>query len=111
MKENPAELMMNARVGQMISELRKEFDFILIDSSPVGQVADTFSLVPYVDSSIYVIRYNYTSKSQVNVLNDIASKLKDPMIVMNDAKGGNFNGYGYGYGYNPTDNKKAKLIG
>ena len=82
--------------------LKERFDYIIIDTSPVGQVADAFSLAPYADASIYLVRYNYTDKVQLNILKDIFenNKLKNPMIVLNDAKTENYKGYGYaGYGY------------
>lgn len=106
--EDPAELLMGPRVAELFEQLRERFDFIIIDTSPVGQVADAFSLAPYTDASIYLVRHNYTDKTQLNILKDIFenNKLKKPMVVLNDAKSESFKGYGYGgYGYNYTDKK------
>ena len=100
--ENPAELLMSSRIPELFEELKERFDYIIIDTSPVGQVADAFSLAPYADASIYLVRYNYTNKVQLNILKDIFenNKLNNPMIVLNDAKAEGFKGYGYGgYGY------------
>lgn len=100
--ENPAELMMHPKIGQMLQELKDRFDYVIIDTAPVGQVADAFSLSPYTDLSIYLVRYNYTDKLQLNVLKDILyyKKLTNPLVVFNDAKPENNNTYGYGgYGY------------
>lgn len=100
--ENPAELMMHPKIGFLIEELKKKFDYVIIDTAPVGQVADAFSLSPYTDVSIYLVRYNYTNKLQLNVLKDILNykKLTNPMVVFNDAKLENTNTYGYGgFGY------------
>ena len=85
---NPAEFIMNPRMGLLITELRNRFDYIIIDSAPVGQVADTFSLAPYIDVTVFVMRYNYTPKSQIDTINDIAvnQKLNHPLIVLNDAR-------------------------
>nr|WP_121272974.1 polysaccharide biosynthesis tyrosine autokinase [Pedobacter schmidteae] len=102
MPQNPAEMMMHPKIGQMLEELKCRFDYVIIDTAPVGQVADAFSLSPYTDLSIYLIRYNYTDKLQLNILKDILyyKKLSNPMVVLNDAKLGNYNTYGYGgYGY------------
>lgn len=99
---NPAELMMHPKIGQLIEELKLRFDYVIIDTAPVGQVADAFSLSPYTDVSIYLVRYNYTNKLQLNVLKDILyyKKLTNPMVVFNDAKLENTNTYGYGgFGY------------
>jgi tyrosine-protein kinase Etk/Wzc len=65
-------------------------------------VSDAFDIASYVDSSIYLIRYNYTEKLQLAVLDDICEhqKLKNLMIVFNDAKKENMRAYGYGgYAY------------
>jgi tyrosine-protein kinase Etk/Wzc len=98
---NPAELMLLPKIGTLLDELKASFDFIILDSSPVGQVADTLALAPYIDSSLYIVRYNYTHKKQLQIIDDLykSRKLKHPMIVLNDAKKSNSYGYSYGYGY------------
>ncbi|MBD1396939.1 polysaccharide biosynthesis tyrosine autokinase [Pontibacter sp. JH31] len=98
---NPAELILLPKIGTLIEELKADFDYILLDSSPVGQVADTLALAPYIDSSLYIVRYNYTHKKQLQIIDDLykSRKLKHPMIVLNDAKKSTGYGYSYGYGY------------
>ena len=106
--ENPAELLMSPGISDLFQELREKFDYVIIDTSPVGAVADAFSLASYADASIYVVRYNYTDKVQLNILKDIFenNKLNNPMIVLNDAKADGFKGYGYGgYGYGFAEQK------
>ncbi len=85
---NPAEFIMNPKMGQLIAKLRDRFDYIIIDSAPVGQVADTFSLAPFIDVTVFVVRYNYTPRSQIDTINDIVhnGKLSHPMIILNDAR-------------------------
>lgn len=102
---NPAELMLSRRMNNLIEELKDRFDVVLIDSAPVGQVADAFALAPFIDQTLYVVRYNYTTKDQIDFIDDIGrkKKLKNPMIVLNDAK--MVMGYGYGYGYEYADAK------
>ena len=100
--DNPAEFLMSPQIPTLFEDLKNKFDYVIIDTSPVGQVADAFSLASYADASIYLVRYNYTDKVQLNILKDIFenNKLKNPMIVLNDAKTEGFKGYGYGgYGY------------
>jgi capsular exopolysaccharide synthesis family protein len=100
--ENPSELMMNPKMDVLFEELKERFDYIIIDTSPVGQVADAFSLAEYADVSIYLVRYNYTNKYQLSILKDIYdnNKLKNPMVVFNDAKREKNQKYSYGgYGY------------
>jgi tyrosine-protein kinase Etk/Wzc len=105
---NPAELMMSSRVGQLVSILKQCFDHIIIDSAPVGQVTDAYTLASFTDSSIYIVRYNYTYKTQLEIIDDVykTQKLKHPMIVLNDAKKENHQGYGYGYGYGYEETQK-----
>lgn len=106
---NPAELMLMPKVTELLDELKGRFDHIVLDTAPVGQVADALSLSPYIDSTIYLMRYNYTFKDQVNIIEDIYknNKLKNLMLVLNDAKKqkGGYGAYGYGYGY--SDQKKV----
>ncbi|WP_114751779.1 GumC family protein [Pleomorphovibrio marinus] len=110
---NPAELMMSTRIKELIETLRNEFDYIILDSPPIGQVADTFSLAPLIDSTVYIIRYGYTYKAQLAIIEDVYQnkKLKQPMLVMNDAskRSGHTYGYGYGYGHdNGNSSSKGK---
>lgn len=95
--KNPGELMINERNKELIYHLRHLYDFIIIDSSPVGQVADALSLVPLVDSTIYMMRYNWTSKHDIEFFQQLnqEEKLVDPMLVLNGSKVGQ--GYAYGY--------------
>ncbi|MGN0002947.1 MAG: GumC family protein [Sphingobacterium composti] len=104
--ENPAEDMMNPKISILIEELKERFDYIIIDTSPVGQVADAFSLAPYTDVSIYLVRYNYTNNYQLAILKDIndENKFKNLLVVFNDAKRDKSQKYTYGgYGYAMQD--------
>ncbi len=98
--DDPSELLMSDKIDVLFAILREKFDYIIVDTSPVGQVADAFNLAPYADASIYLIRYNFTKKVQLNILEDICenNKLKNLMIVFNDAKKENMKSYGYGGG-------------
>ncbi|MBB6612722.1 polysaccharide biosynthesis tyrosine autokinase [Pontibacter sp. Tf4] len=109
---NPAELMMSPKVGYLLAELREQFDYVLLDTSPAGQVADAFTLAPLIDASVYIVRYNYTFKSQIAIVDDIYQnkKLKHPMIVLNDADMKEAYGYGYGYGYNEFSKTSLRRV-
>lgn len=109
----PSELLMSYKIHVLFDELRKRYDYIIVDTSPVGQVADAFSLVPFTDASIYLVRYNFTNLRQLDVLRDIVEyeKLKNIQIVFNDARKGNGNAYGYGrYRYESKKDSKKQLI-
>lgn len=110
---NPAELMMSPKLAYLIAELRLSFDHIIIDTAPVGLVADALGLSALVDSSIYLVRHNYTYKKQISIIDNIyrSNSLGHVMIVLNDATAKDTYGYGYGYIDPPTKkNKKALAI-
>lgn len=106
--DNPVQFMTSPRIEELFTELRKNFDFIIVDSAPVGLVADAFALSPHVDMLAYVVRYYYTKPNHLNLINEIAAsrKFPNPVLVLNDAKLEHSYGYGYGYYY---DKKTAKL--
>lgn len=111
---NPAELMMSPKFTSLIHELKETFDYIIIDTPPVGQVADAFTLSTIIDYTIYLVRYNYTYKSWLTIIKNIYKDkvLGQLMIVLNDAKeinGSNY-GYGYGYGYGKEESKNKVVI-
>lgn len=108
---NPAELMMSTKLAHIVDNLRASFDYIIIDTAPVGQVADAFCLSSLIDSTIYVIRYDYTYKEQITTLESIYrnKELSHPMVVLNDAKPDGRNKYGYGYGEYGSKRKKSIL--
>jgi len=97
---NPGELMLSDRVDELISMLKKDYDYVIIDTPPIGKVADAYALRNYVDSTLYVVRSNYTSKSEIKAINEIteSKKLKSLMIVLNDVKIEKYGEYSYGYG-------------
>ncbi len=93
---NPAELIASKKVDMMFSELRKEYDYIFVDSAPVGLVSDTFSLDRIADSTIYVTRLDHTSATDVSFIDDIYEdkRLKKLSIVVNGVKSKKTYGYG-----------------
>ena len=107
---NPSELMTSPKLVYLINELKISFDYIIIDTAPVGLVADAFSLSSLIDATIYLMRFNYTLKSQVEVVNNIYKNktLPNPSIVFNDAT--KQNGSGYGYDYSQVRNKSRKPL-
>jgi tyrosine-protein kinase Etk/Wzc len=95
---DPGELILSDRLKELLKTLRSQFDIILIDSSPVGLVADTFLLKHLVDTTIFITRQNVTRKGHVKMIDEIFrhEKLPRPQIVFNGVKYEN-NTYGYGY--------------
>jgi len=60
---NPGELIRSDKLGQMFEELRKRYDFIIVDSSPIGMVTDAYSLAQYSDVNLFVVRNGKTNKT------------------------------------------------
>lgn len=97
---NPSELLLNARMEQLMTELREAYDIVVLDTAPVAMVSDTFSLTKWADATVCVTRANYTKRAQVKLLNRLVAdgRLKNVGLVINDTKPSDDNGYGYGYG-------------
>ncbi len=97
---NPSELLMTQKMADLIEELKEDYEYIIIDTAPLGLVTDAFVLMKYANHSIFMVRQNYTPVEAVSHLQDLYSsgKLKNVSILFNDVKD-QANNYGYGYGY------------
>jgi capsular exopolysaccharide synthesis family protein len=98
---NPGELVLGDNNRIFFEEMKKRYDYIIIDSAPVGLVSDTFSLAPFVDTTLFIVRHRYTFKRQLEFIDEVFQQRKLPRlwIVVNDLKmGARFGYYGYGYG-------------
>lgn len=117
---NPTELVARPALDQAISILREHFDYVILDTAPIGMVTDTQLIARVADLSVYVCRSNYTIKSEFKLVNALKEegKLPHPCVVINGidmdkretgsyygyGKYGKYGygkkyGYGYGYGY------------
>ena len=101
---NPSELLMGETMKGLIDELKKEYDYIVLDTPPLGLVADALELVKHADATIYIVRQNYTKKGMFGMVNEKyrTGEITNISFVLNyfqeKAKYG-YGGYGYGYGY------------
>jgi tyrosine-protein kinase Etk/Wzc len=98
---NPAETLMSARATELFKELRSQFDYIIVDAPPIGIVTDAQLIAESADLCLYVIRQNYTMKSQLHIVEDlyVGNRMKKMGIIVNDINTTGNYGYGYGYGY------------
>lgn len=102
---NPAELIISENLGDLIRELKQKYDYIILDTPPVGLVSDALELDQYCDVTLYIVRQNFSKKDMITLLNNRVKRgeLKNTSIVLNGfenkAKYGTAYGYGYGYGY------------
>jgi len=83
---NPSEMMELGVLDGLIGELKSRFDYIIIDTTPVGIVADAILMMKYASKVLMVMRNNYTRKDiLVNVINNLRiNKLNNYDIVYND---------------------------
>jgi len=102
---NPADLLLDSRISEIFEYVKKHFDAVIVDTAPVGMVSDAIVLGAFANTSIYIVRHNYTFKKQIRFINELYQENKLPKIsiVINDVKAqkgyGSYYGYGYGYGY------------
>ena len=107
---NPTELLARDGLEKAVEILRKNFDYVILDTAPVGMVTDTLLIGCVADLSVYVCRADYTRKTEFTLINELAenNKLPNLCIVINGLdlqkkKYGYYYGYGkygkyYGYG-------------
>jgi capsular exopolysaccharide synthesis family protein len=98
---NPTELMALNRTEKLITQLKNDYDYIVMDTTPLAQVTDAYLLINHAEVKVMVARYNYTIKKVFSlVMRDLKQKNIDNVcIVLNDNRY-NRDQYGYGYGYN-----------
>lgn len=97
---NPAELLSKKNLDNAISFLKEKYDYVLLDTAPVGLVTDTLIIARVADASVYVCRADYTAKNDLNLVNSLyaENKLKNMSIVLNGVDMAKRK-YGYYYGY------------
>ena len=97
---NPTELLARESFDQVMNHLREHYDYVIIDTAPVGIVSDTLQISRAADLTVYVCRADYTPKSNFALLNGLAEekKLPNPCVVLNGIDMSKRK-YGYYYGY------------
>ena len=98
---NPAELLLSDRLQELFKEVKDKYDYVVVDTAPVGMVADTLLLNDFADMFIYVSRADYLDKRLLNIPTSLykEGKLKNMAILLNCSDHTKNYGYGYGYGY------------
>ena len=122
---NPTELLARDGLEKAVETLKKNFDYVILDTAPVGMVTDTLLIGRVADLSVYVCRADYTRKAEFTLINELAenNKLPNLCIAINGldlqkkkygyyygyGKYGKYYGYGkrysYGYGYGEHKSK------
>ncbi|MBF7090664.1 polysaccharide biosynthesis tyrosine autokinase [Flavobacterium sp. ALJ2] len=115
---NPSELILGETMKEFIDELKMKYDYIILDTPPVGLVSDSLELVQYSDVILYIVRQNYTKKDMITLLNNRIKRgeLRNTSIVLNGFENKAKYGATYGYGYGDYSNgyheesQKASLL-
>ena len=98
---NPTELLARNGLDRAIETLKKNFDYVILDTAPIGMVTDTLLIGRVADLSVYVCRADYTHKAEYTLINELSFEKKLPNLctVINgvDLKKRKY-GYYYGYG-------------
>ena len=97
---NPTELLARDTFRQVIDLLKKQYDYVIFDTAPVGLVTDTLQIAAHANVSVLVCRADYTPKSSLALLNNMAKegKLPNACVVLNGIDMSRRK-YGYYYGY------------
>jgi len=104
---NPAELLLTDRVRDLYTQVKNDYDFVIVDTAPVNLVTDTLLMSKYADMTVYVTRANYLDKRMLAVPETLyqEKKLPNMAIILNDTDINRGYGYGYGYGYVQQEQK------
>ena len=97
---NPTELLSRPALEQVITQLKQHYDYVMIDTAPVGLVTDTLQIGKLADISIYICRADYTPKASFNIINSLAEEQKLPnMCIAINGIDLSEKKYRYYYGY------------
>ena len=98
---NPTELLSSEKFSSLVNELREIYDYVIIDSAPCLLVSDTFEISKHIDTTLYVVRANFTDKNICTFINEChnSNKLKNISLILNSVGSAASYGYRYGYGY------------
>ncbi|NIJ44325.1 capsular exopolysaccharide synthesis family protein [Wenyingzhuangia heitensis] len=106
---NPAELLLSTKIAEMFTELKKMYDYVIVDTAPVNLVTDTLMLSKHADMFLYVSRANYLDKRMLEVPERLyqEKRLPNMAILINGLDHSRGYGYGYGgYGYPAEESHK-----
>ena len=102
---NPADVFLSDKFEELINTLKNKYDKIIIDTAPIGLVADGYMIMKHTDVNMYVVRQNYTNKDVLRFVNDLEenNRVENLYLVLNDVSSGSgvygYGKYSYGYGY------------
>lgn len=98
---NPSELLISEQMDDLMKKLKQDYDFLILDTPPIGLVSDALNIINYADATIYVVRQHYTKKGMLSLINTKIQKgeIHNVNLVFNYFRAKQRYGYNYGYGY------------
>lgn len=111
-----AELLTGKKLESFMSEIRNEYDIVILDTPPLGIIHDAITISRYADNIFYVMRHGVSVKGYIEYINTLKEEhdIKNISIVLNGMPTGKhssygygrygYSSYGYGYGYSTDDN-------
>lgn len=100
---NPSELLTSKRVTDLFTTLQDRYDYVIVDTAPVGLVSDVLTIMHQADLLLYVVRFGKLEKEALKIPKNLSeeSKVKRMATVLNGTKktASGYGGYGYGYSY------------
>lgn len=121
---NPSELIISSKMAEVVEELKKMYDLIVIDNPPVGLVTDGIKIIKMADYPIYVFRENFSKRNFVQNVKKLIrdNNIKNLSVILNsvDIKRSGYGysgvydydygyGYGYGFGYYDEDIRRERF--
>lgn len=120
---NPNELLLSDRMDELFNQLRQEFDYIIIDTAPIGMVSDSMLIIPHSDIQLFVTRASYSTRRGIHTLHEAinSGQMEKAYIILNGVNirsrayqyrrygyyhTGGSHTYGYGYKSKSTQTKK-----
>jgi len=104
---NPSVVLEDPRFEDLLEKLKASYDFIVVDSAPTLLVSDTLAFAPLMDTSLFVVRSEFTEQQIITFSQSLIAdkKIKNAAYILNGIDFANNSysygyGYGYGYGYN-----------
>jgi len=102
---NSSELLLSSYLPELLFYAKSKYDYVLIDTPPVGLISDAIVLMQYANATFFVLNTNYANKNSINNVQDIiaTNKVANVAFILNGVKQRKskyyYNRYAYGYGY------------
>ncbi|WP_317046691.1 GumC family protein [Spirosoma pollinicola] len=97
---NPSELLSSTHLAELFTKLKERFEYILVDSPPVGLVTDSQLIAPFADATMFLVRHDHTSKKYIKMIDALYKEQRLPnlRIILNGVKEGESHYYSHNYG-------------